>query len=527
MEKNLLTLAVNYQKERNWNKAIECFDQYIQENKSACADTVYTSYARSLRIVGKTALAKEMLAEGKKRHPKSERLLLEFHNLYDFLGEWESAKNVAENLIKMNPEKADYHLRLGRTYSFQSNHKKAKKAYQTALEYKHRLPFEELTARIQQGFAETPANVSSKYVFIDGKNNFGALIHQIGDKKLFTKISNHANKNSGASREENFYKDLCTAFPQLKNLVPKYVDSQMIDKVSYLTIEMIDSAPLVSDHAKKVIEVSRQISTVSYGKLADFMSTPDYVFQFRKGRAISVIHFFTHIHEEKINKKMFEALRLIMKQHHYPKAVLQLIGRLETAIMDNHLYAFIKPEEHYSLLHGDFAFQNLLIRKEDETPCVIDWTTYTIGPHFMDLARYFTSLLLPYSEIKRLYLETDQNSKKLSPIEHIFFLYALIVFYFQKLGRKGIETELSAFILPALEDLEVLVMKFKLSIEGDQLTEEMAEKELKIKQMEQKISVLEDERKHLHQRLQDTLNSKSWKMTAPLRLFTERKKLKE
>jgi hypothetical protein len=59
------------------------------------------------------------------------------------------------------------------------------------------------------------------------------------------------------------------------------------------------------------------------------------------------------------------------------------------------------------------------------------------------------------------------------------------------------------------------------------LSEELREKDVKIKQLEQRLSLVEDERKHLHKRLQNILNSKSWKMTTPLRIFTEGIKKKE
>ncbi|MCT8140009.1 phosphotransferase [Anaerobacillus sp. CMMVII] len=429
MTEQLLVLAKKHQDEHKWQKAIECFEQYLEENRESCSDTVYVSYARSLRIVGQTTLVKEVLDEGQKRFPTSEHILVELYKLYDFLGEWDAAKDVAMKLLKRNPKQADYHFRLGRSYSFLLNNKKAKKSYQTALEYKHNLPFSELVQTIQRGFTDNFNTVTSSYVFIDGKNNLGAFVHHDGEHRLFTKISNYTNKNNGAGREEAFYSNLCSSFPQLNNLVPRFVNSQIIDKVSYLTLEMINASPVGPVHIKKVIDTSQVIATIDYHQLAPSYKLPNYVFQFRKGRAISVVHFFTQIHEEAYNKKLFKAINLIMKQHQYPKEVRLLMKRLESAIMNHHLYSYIKPEKHYSLLHGDFAFQNILVDKDTERPYVIDWTSHTLGPHFIDLARYFTSLLLPYAQVKELYL--NEADKKLSQIEQIFFHYALILFTFK------------------------------------------------------------------------------------------------
>jgi len=530
---NLLTLAKKSQKEHQWEKAIEYFNQYIKENNDTAEDSVYTAYARCTRIVGRTDAAKKILVEGQRHHPKSERILLEYHNLYDALGEWESALHVAKSLIKKNPKHADYHFRLGRSYSFLFKNKKAKKAYYEALELTHHIPFEQLIEKIQSRFAEDTSDVRSTYVFIDGKNNLGAFIHDYRGEKFITKISKYTHKNNGAGREETFYKNICADFPQLNTIVPQYVDSLVLDKISYLTIEMIDtiSEHPTANHIQKIMAASQKISTIPYEGIHNRYQLPNYVFQFKKGRAISVVHFFTRIHEETFNKRLFEAVHLIMKQHKYPRGIRHLMQRLESVIMTNRLYAYMEPEKHYSLLHGDFAFQNILMKEKDATPWVIDWTSFTIGPHFIDLARYFTSQLLPYSEVKARYIEDKDTGQKLSEIERIFFLYALILFYFQKLGRKGIETSLSDYILPALEDLEYAVMKWNLMMEGDQMEEEtlkeLKEKDLKIQQLNQKAELLEEEREHLAKRLMDMETSKSWKITAPLRLFMERKQNKK
>lgn len=518
--------AQNLIKERKWKEAIESFALHIKEQGGPYSDDIYASYARSLRITGNTDSALEILEEGRNHHPESERILREYHLLYDYLGQWEAARRIAKRLIRLHPQNAEYQFLLGRSESFLSNRTKAKKAYRRALSLRHDSSFEEVTFRVQQGFAENPAEVKSRYVYIDGKNNLGAFIHEYNGRSYFTKISTYTSPHNGAGREIGFYKNLVEEFPDLNTIIPHYIHSMVIDKIAYLTIEMINSAEGVQPAAAKVIQASKQISAVRYQDLAEKYPPPRYVYQFRKGRAISVVHFFTQIHQESRNRKLFGALNLIMKQHAYPAGIRKLVQRLESAIMDHQLYLHIKPDEHYSLLHGDFAFQNLLVEGGTGSIRAIDWTSYTTGPHFIDPARYFSSLLMPYEEIKSAYLEADDRNW--TSIEKIFFLYALIVFYFQKLGRKGIESELSDFILPALEDLERAVLKFTSRKDGDSLKDaEMQELQLKIKQLEQENEILREERLLLKKRHEETLNSKSWKITAPLRVFTERRNLKE
>ena len=528
LNSNLL-LAKQFQREQKWKKAIDHYQRYFEEMMGIAEENIFVAYAKCLRFCGQPSKAIRILKQGKEQYPQSETILVEYHNLYDTLGDWVAAKNIAKTLVRLNPNQPDYHFRLGRTYSFLLNRKKAKAAFQIGLQKKHQLSISELINKIQSGFAEDSSKVQTEYIFVDGKNNLGGFIHTYEGKKYFTKIAHFTNKITGAGREELFYKEVTEEFPILQSFTPSFIDSQQIDGILYLTIEMIEGVENPPDLSEEVVELSKKISSIGYQEIITHYPKPKYVYQFKRGRAISVVHFFTQIHEQKYNQKLFDSLKAIIKQQKYPRAASLVIQRLEGIIMDNELYKHIDQKKHYSLLHGDFAYQNLMISKIDQQPKVLDWSTFTIGPHFIDIARYFTSIRTPYSRIKTFYLEGQNLGKDLTKIEQIFFLYALILFYFQKIGRLGIETELSVDLLSALEDLEVLVFNY-LEGKGEETLPEanqkellcmLKKKELKIKQLEQRLIIVEEESKYLHKRLQNVLNSKSWKLTTPLRLFTE------
>src|SRR5690625_2268737 len=111
MDSDILNSAKIYQKNHEWGKAVDCYEQYMEEKNGDCDDDTYVSYAKCLRLIGKTRQEEKELSKGKERHPQNERLLCEFYNLYDSLGEWESAKSVANSLVKMNPKQANYYFR--------------------------------------------------------------------------------------------------------------------------------------------------------------------------------------------------------------------------------------------------------------------------------------------------------------------------------------------------------------------------------------------------------------------------------
>lgn len=520
MESNLLSSAKQYQKAHKWDKAIDCYEEYIKKSNRKLNDDTYVSYAKCLRVVGRGDHAEKLLMDGRNLHPQSERIVRELHNLYDSLGDWNSAKAVANTLVEMDPKQANYHFRLGRTYAYLNEFQKAKKVYKTGLKYKHEMSLEKLIEKIQKGFTDNPSEVSSEYIFINGRNNLGAFIHEYGDKRYFTKISRYTR---GARREKTFYKKLCTEFPILNETVPLYVDSQVLDRVIYLTMEMIDDVQTTSEHINEVIETSQKIKSIKYNELIKTYPNPKYLFILRN-RPISIVIFFTKIHERFYNERLFSSLYRFAKQHNHPKSVSQVIIRLESLIMRNHLYAFIEREEHYGLLHGDFIPQNIKIQKSNGMPQVFDWATFTVGPHFIDIARYLTTTFTPYSKVKEIYLFNDRTGGKLSLIEKIFFLYASILFYLLTSRRKSIETRLNEYILPALNDLEILVTEFKKN-EFEEALQSLLEKKEEYKhnaqQLEKQALKLKREKVKVQNKFQDLINSKSWKITAPLRNFVE------
>src|SRR5699024_9295978 len=136
----------------------------------------------------------------------------------------------------------------------------------------------------------------------------------------------------------------------------------------------------------------------------------------------------------------------------------------------------------------------IFIEEKIGKPYVIDWSTFTIGPHVVEMARYLSTSLPSYSEVKGIYLNHKQMMDKLTFIDRILFLYAIILFYilrFIKSRNTNTRKKITQFILAAFDDMERLVESHRSLIEDKQ----------KIKKLEQRISVCEKENKQLRKRL--------------------------
>src|SRR5699024_8638793 len=360
--------------------------------------------------------------------------------------------------------------------------------------------------------------------------NYGAFVHSYKGKKFFTKITNFST--NAAKREEVFYKDISTKYLSLVDLVPTFVDSQVIDNILYLTSEMIEETSVSYKQLPDAISAIENISTIKRSEIVEKYPNPNYLFQM-KNRAISIVIFFTQIHRKSYNEQLFRLLYKLLNQNNYPKPVIHLVNKLESLIMDNKLYALINPEEHYSLLHGDLIKPNIKSDGNEKNIKVFDWATFTTGPHFIDIARYLSDLLIPYSDVKELYLSNPETGGKLGLVERIFFHYSLILLYIFRLKEKKVDKRLPDCIEPCFLELKSLVDKLdmneyqkaiqELSVEKENAEKEITQLRDKQSKLERKIKKLEEANNRMQVRHDNMINSKSWKLTGPLRKLAERR----
>lgn len=511
---DLLKLARKYQKNKEWKKAISNYEKYVKEVEGKCGDKVYASYARCLRRLGYINQAEKVLQKGQTLHPQSKRILKELYNLYSSRSDKEKAKSAAQSLVDLDPKNSSNYFRLGKVYASMLMKDEAKMNYITAIEYQHGMTIDELMEEIRKGFVKKDESVSSEYTFVSGRSNYGSFVHTYKGKKYFTKISGYTQL---AKRERTFYKDLCEDFPVLKELVPTYIDSIVIDGILYLTLEMLETAPV--ENVNDIIITSREITTIPYKEIVKKYPNLRYSFGLKnKPNPLTIL--FTKIHSKVHNEKLFSSLYKLTKQNKYPDSVKEIIQTIESMIMDNQLYYFIIPEKHYSLMHGDFNRSNVQLSKLDQHIKVLDWETFKIGPHFIDIARHLSGTLAPYSQVKEMYLDNEKMNGSLSLIEKIFFLYALILLYILTLREKQVGDNLDKYITPALQDMQELVSQFIKTdyfLNVNRLTEKGKKDKSTIAHLKNVNSTLKKKINILERRHQKMLNSKSWKVTAPMR----------
>src|SRR5699024_6863091 len=112
----------------------------------------------------------------------------------------------------------------------------------------------------------------------------------------------------------------------------------------------------------------------------------------------------------------------------------------------------------------------------------------------------------------------------------------LILLYLLRVKGKRAEQYMEKYMLPALSDLEGFVVQFN-KLEYDSaiefFIEQCEEDQTKLQQLKEKYQQLEvennrikSENKKMKTKLNNTLKSKSWRLTAPLRKVAEKIRIK-
>jgi len=450
MKNNLIILAKQYMKRKEWKKAIELFEEHKSLGLQMQNDDIF-SFIECLLKAGLFDKAEKETLKILKNDKENEKALNQLILIYDYKSLWRKAYEVNKELLIIDSSNPNYHFSMGRVNSYLKYNEAAKKNYIEGLLSTHGMTYNKLIETMQKSCFPTIENINTHYVFLGGKNNLGAFIHNIDGFKYMTKISKHGN---GSKKETTFYQEVVSQFPQIKEAIPQFINSFTINNINYLTIELVETSNQKST-IDDVIKASQILSSVSYEEISNSFPNSNYDLNL-KSRANYITPFFTQIHKKEYNKNLFEKLKKFCNQKSYQDDIKEIISYLETLIMNNKLYLYIDPARHYSLLHGDFQPSNTIYDNKNKKTKIIDWPTYKIGPKFIDITRYFQASFTSLDDIHSSYL--DQN--KLDLIEKIFFLYAFALFHFLALKKSNMYLTISNFILPALDEMRKYIKVF-------------------------------------------------------------------
>jgi thiamine kinase-like enzyme len=233
-----------------------------------------------------------------------------------------------------------------------------------------------------------------------------------------------------------------------------------------LTVEKVynEKKEFNKNYFDKVINLHKIITSIRYNEIITLLPNVDFDPEIlrTKYNKSNLNQAFSWIHKESVNFEIFEQLFGKLTELNYSNNTIKLINKLENIIIKKKFYEKIRPDKHYSFLHGDFNRSNILFNKEGQCK-VIDWSNLKIGPPVLDMVQFFKAFDLPFPQIYNIYLSKRPIENEIDVIETILFIYALIVIvWFQKMDKVTIDNQNDKYLLPATEYLEMLALKMGL-----------------------------------------------------------------
>ncbi|MDG5786700.1 ATP-binding cassette domain-containing protein [Evansella sp. AB-P1] len=401
-------------------------------------------------------------------------LYKELYKTYQSQSHWAKATNVGEVLVKLDPNNELFYQWLGTMYRRRKNSELATINMRKSLDLKLNSKLDLVISQIEDSIniGETPIQSSYK-VLESGGNNLGVIEHIVGEKVYYTKIIEKEKiRNEGL-----FYKEIRNDHKILQQFTPNLLNIKEYAGIIFMTIEKVNGSYPKKSHIDDILTIFKDISSLRYEDVIHYF--PHTKKETKLAGKLGLTNVFSEFHSKETNSEVFEWLYFQRNKRKYSDKTVNLIKRIEHLIMDNKLYEMLDPKKHYSFLHGDFHTQNILYDEKNDKYSVIDWAYCGLAPVGCDLVKLFRRLKFSFKQIDIHYLSNPSFGQKLENIQKIFFVYALILTWFNAFSRNQIENHQEEYLIPAIAYLENLVQKglgFSAEYEPLKIIEEKPEK---------------------------------------------------
>jgi serine/threonine protein kinase len=387
--------------------------------------------------------------------------LIQRFNIYYFnklIGneKWKQASFIGGRLIALYPQELWIYQRQIECYRKLKDEEQANQLLEKYLNVK----FNGLTRAMEQikGQISFDLPIKSEYVWLGGGENNGFIEHTVKKNKYLTKIT------SRGWRERLFYLEIYNQYPGLQEITPKMVSLESNGSNIYLiTTEKIEGKkPGITDKViREVIKKNCLISSIKYDEINHLFTT----FEYKKFDPFKVLDkeeiifvnlgYLNEVHKKLPNRLVLSTLQNKLEELNHSLETIGIIKRLEKVILKNNMYEMIIPNKHYSLQHSDLKPDNMIIDGSTGKLLILDWGRIKIGPRWNDIAGFLGFAKLPFHRIRYLFLENG-NAPNYDLIEKLFFIYTLILVWFNVLSKDEFDNKQDLYLKPAIEHLEFL-----------------------------------------------------------------------
>lgn len=358
------------------------------------------------------------------------------------------AIKIGEKLVRHFPDDLYNYQKLARAYLKNNEYVKAIKTLKKGLYSIYDIDFEAIVHIIEEHLSNGKWSINSQFIFKGGHQNYGLIEHTLNENSYLTKII----PTKGA-KGEVIIKNLQLKYEKLNEVTPTIENILVVMDICFITMKKIDGSfpqKLTNDFIEKVIELNNSITSVRYNddlvKIINESSSYQNHFPSNRHELLKMFYF------TKPNTDFFSSLRNYLNRNKYPINLIDKVTVLNSILESKN---FALPETHFSLQHGDFFIDNMLVTDKTGELKIIDWGGIRYGPRWVDLAIFMGSSNLPIQDIQQKFLE--RKSCDYDGIEKVFFIYTLIVSRIVTINKTELDEFIWNFFEPALEYIEKMI----------------------------------------------------------------------
>lgn len=370
--------------------------------------------------------------------------------------QWEQAIEVANKTVQAGQADQEFYQKLANSYVKTNNQDEAKRHMKKALQLRVRTSKKEVVNRIETSIFTNRFPLESQFTYLGGSDNLGFVKHikeeTTGRKKYLTKIvPTDYPLDHFANKERYFNNEIRQQSPDLKEITPEMINDAKLknEHLLFMTFPLLANDGISRANFKDLIEINEKIaSAIDYHQIVNLLKATD------KGKAHELSAL---MHRRSTHQIIFRYIKNKISDLPYREELKQQVARFERIILEQALYEKITPTADYVFCHGDFNANNILYNQQEHRYYVIDWSSYGLGLRGYDLAKFFASYRVPFSEIEKDYLDSIFAGGEAAYLQKIFFVYNLFIFWINRLDLDNIEEQLTQCIVPGVNYVEKLM----------------------------------------------------------------------
>lgn len=304
------------------------------------------------------------------------------------------------------------------------------------------------------------SKIKSKYIYLGGYSNLGAIIHtDIKNSKVeyITKVSKkYTNKIYNIEKEIIFNDIIRSKIPLLQKITPELIfhSDYKYKKLKIMTFEKKGENLRADSNVEfnKVIELNNSINdSINYDEAYRLL---------KKNKSEKHLKNCIEIHNKSTHLKIHDDMIKKISINDKNKETINKIDEVYELIIDYKIYNEVRPDRDYVFCHGDFGPHNITYDKNSNKYFVIDWETYGFNLKGHDIASYLVESDIEFTTIKQEYLPKIFPFGEREVIEKFFLIYQLSIKMVNNLKKDNYDYDIKYKVMPTLNYLKLIIEEF-------------------------------------------------------------------